>query len=293
MESSATCAALGSAFGELGSFEEALSYYQKSRALSPSDAHVESLEHLVNLSGRLAVELFSDMLGTRAANAPREIHVEAQKLFAEAERILDALLVLGETSERLSLKGGLYKRKAMVAVDSKERHRVLQQMAHFYNAAYDLGVAAQSDDAYYSLANRLAAEIVLAWPSSARRPRSKAARERLSAIKDGLEKIRSIAAQTTQGTDFWADTLMGNVLLGTCMARQEITAADLDDMLTVYSNAAIRGGSVRALGSVTDHIRFFQAMADPGTDAGRKDSLVESLESLREGVIAAATAAQL
>ena len=86
---------------------------------------------------------------------------------------------------------------------------------------------------------------------------------------------------------------MGNVLLGTCMARQEISAADLDDMLTVYSHAAIRGGSARALRSVTDHIRFFQAMADSGTDATKKGSLVASLESLREGVIAAATATKL
>jgi hypothetical protein len=34
-------------------------------------------------------------------------------------------------------------------------------------------------------------------------------------------------------------------------------------------------------------------MADPGTDASKKDPLVESLESLREGVIAAATATKL
>ena len=149
-------------------------------------------------------------------------------------------------------------------------------------------MAKQSDDAYYSLGNRLAAEIVLAWPSSANRPRSKAARERLSAIKSGLEEIKSIAART--GRDFWRDVLMGNVLLGTCMARQEISAKDLDDMLTVYSNAAIRGGSVRALRSVTDHIRFFQAMADPEANASRKDALVESLKSLRESVTAAATA---
>ena len=293
LESAATCAALADAFGELGSFEDALSYYQKSRALYPSDATVESLEHFANLSGRSAVELFSDMLGTRAAEAPREVHDEAEKLFAEAEKILDALLVIGKTSERLSLKGSLYKRKAMVAGDSKERHRLLQQMAGFYGEAYDLGVARQSADAYYSLANRLAAEIVLAWPLSARRPRSKAARERLSAIKSGLEEIRSIAARTKPGSDFWSDTLMGNVLLGTCMARQEISATDLDNMLNVYSNAAIRGGSARALRSVTDHIRFFQAMADPGTDATKKGSLVESLESLREGVTAAATATKL
>jgi hypothetical protein len=77
------------------------------------------------------------------------------------------------------------------------------------------------------------------------------------------------------------------------MARQEINAADLDNMLTVYSNAAIRGGSTRALRSVTDQIRFFEVMADPGTDAGKKSSLVESLETLREGVIAAAMATKL
>src|SRR5204863_3153531 len=134
------------------------------------------------------------------------------------------------------------------------------QMAHFYQAAYDLGFATRSNDAYYSLANRLAAEIVLAWPSSARRPRSKTARERLDAIKSGLEKIGSIAEQTKPGTDFWTDTLMGNVLLGKCMARQEISASDFDDILTIYSNAAIRGGSMRTLRSVTDQIRFFQAM---------------------------------
>ena len=288
MESSATCAALGSAFGELGKFEEALHYYEKSRGMHPADATVESLEHLVNLSGRLAVELFSDQLGTRAADAPPEVHTEANKLFAEADRILDALLVIGETSERLSLKGSLYKRKAMVAANSRERRGLLQQMAHFYQAAYDLGVAIRSNDAYYSLANRLAAEIVLAWPSNAKSPRSKAARERLSAIKSGLEKIKSIAEQTKPGTDFWTDTLMGNVLLGKCMARQEIGATDLSDMLTVYSNAAIRGGSVRVLRSVIDHIRFFQTMAELEANASRKDALVESLKSLRESVTAAA-----
>jgi hypothetical protein len=166
-------------------------------------------------------------------------------------------------------------------------------MAGFYGKAYDLDVAKQSADAHYSLANRLAAEIVLAWPLSARRPRSKAARERLRAIVSGLEEIRSIAARARPGRDFWNDTLMGNVLLGTCMARQEISAADLDNMLTVYSSAAVRGGSARALRSVTDQIRFFEAMADPGTDASTKGSIVESLETLREGVIAAATATKL
>jgi tetratricopeptide (TPR) repeat protein len=293
MRSSSICAALGSAYGEVGMFEEALSYYEKSRCIHPSDARIESLEDLANLSGRLAVGLFSDMLGTRAADAPRDLHARAQRLFAEAEQILDALLAIGKTPERLSLKGSLYKRIAMVAPDAKERRECLRQMVHYYNKAYELGVATQSGDTFYSLANRLAADIVLAWPSGARRPRSKAARERLEAIKNGLEKVRSIAAQIEPGTDFWTDALMGNVLLGNCMIRQEINAADFDEMLSVYANAAIRGGSVRALRSVTDHILFYQAMVDPGADAGEKDALVKSLQSLRERVTAAATATRL
>jgi tetratricopeptide (TPR) repeat protein len=291
--SSATCAALGSAFGELGMFEEAISYYHKSRRLCPSDANVDSLEHLVNLSGRLVVELYSDMLGGRAANAPRELRARAKRVFNEAERILNALLVIGKTSERLSLRGSLHKRRAMVAANSKERRDRLQQMARYYNEAYDLGVVARSNDAYYSLANRLAAEIVLAWPSDARRPRSKAARERLEAIKDGMEKIRSIAERTKPGTDFWTDTLRGNLLLGRCMSRQEISDRDFNDMLTVYSNAAIRGGSASALRSVTDHILFFQAMADAEANASAQSAIVKSLESLRERVTAAATATRL
>jgi hypothetical protein len=115
MESSATCAALGSAFAELGMFEEALSYYHKSRALYPSNAKVESLEHLADLSGRLAVEYFSDMLGTRAGDAPRHGAHAGQTTLRGSRADLDALLVIGRTSERLSLKGSLCKRRAMVA----------------------------------------------------------------------------------------------------------------------------------------------------------------------------------
>ena len=193
--SSATCAALGNAFGELGMFEEALSYYEKSRRLHPADAKVGSLEELVNLSGRWAVELYADRLGTRAADAPADLRSKADALFDEAERMLDALVVIGETSERLALKGSLYKRKVMVAADATTRRQLLKQMAHSYGAAYEAGVMAKSDDAYYSLANRLAAEIVLGWPSSARRRRTKAGRARLAAIEQGLRE----KAQEFQG----------------------------------------------------------------------------------------------
>jgi hypothetical protein len=166
-------------------------------------------------------------------------------------------------------------------------------MAHYYDAAYEMSITAKRDDAYYSLANRLAAEIVLAWPFTARRPLSKVAQKRLDAIESGLEKIRSIAEQTKPGTDFWTDTLTGNVLLGKCMARQEISETDLEHMRIVYSNAVLRGGSVRSLRSVTDHLRFFQAMAHAGGNKSRKDALVKSLTALRENVTAAVTAPNL
>jgi len=291
LASSANCAALASAYGELGMFEEALTYYEKSRSMHPADAKIESLEELVNLSGRWAIELFGDMLGPQAAAAPSEVRAKANELLAKAEEILNGLLVISKTSERLSLKGSLYKRKAMVASDSKERREILQEMAHHYDEAYELGVRAERDDAYYSLANRLAAEIVLSWSGSARRRLSKARKQRLDEIERGLETVKSIAERTNLGSDFWADTMRGNVVLGKCMARQEISGADLEQMRAIYSNAALRGGSVRWLRSVTDHIRFFQTMADAMAEPTHRDALVESLKSLRESVTAVATKA--
>jgi pentatricopeptide repeat protein len=293
LDSSATCGALASAYGELGMFDEALTYYEKIRSMHPADAKIESLEELVNLSGRWAVELFGDMLGPQAAAAPPEVRAKANELLATAEEILNGLLVIGKTSERLSLKGSIYKRKAMVATDSKERHEILRQMAHHYDAAYELGVRAERDDAYYSLANRLAAEIVLSWSDSARRRLSKAQKQRLDEIDRGLETVKSIAERTRFGSDFWADTMRGNVLLGKCMARQEISGADLEQLRAIYSNAAVRGGSIRWLRSVTDHIRFFQTMADAMADPGQKEALVESLKSLRESVTGVATKASV
>src|SRR5439155_275042 len=84
-------------------------------------------------------------------------------------------------------------------------------MVHFYNAAYELRVAKQSNDAYYSLTNRLAAEIVLSSPSGARRPRSKAAKQRLDAVQSGGERIRTIAGATKQGKEYWIDTREGKL----------------------------------------------------------------------------------
>jgi len=62
-------------------------------------------------------------------------------------------------------------------------------------------------------------------------------------------------------------------------------------MRAIYSNAALRGGSVRWLRSVTDHIRFFQTMADAMAEPTRRDALVDSLKSLRDSVTAVATKA--
>jgi len=62
-------------------------------------------------------------------------------------------------------------------------------------------------------------------------------------------------------------------------------------MRAIYSNAALRGGSVRWLRSVTDHMRFFQTMADAMAEPTHRDALVESLKSLRANLTAVATKA--
>jgi hypothetical protein len=125
-----------------------------------------------------------------------------------------------------------------------------------------------SDNAY-SLANRLAqnrhsrGRPVRVCRS--RRPRGGCP---LKLRSSGLQKLRSIMERTT-GDRFRAETLRK------CIAQRvapEISAKNCGEMLTVYSQMLHPWRSyVRR--SVTDQIRFFQAMADSGPmRAGRHSS---------------------
>ena len=93
--SSALCAAVAQAFGDLGDFGQADDYFSRMAACEHADAPMSALEQLWNLRVRHASEM--------AQKDPRKVS-EALRLLRQAETALKNLEAVGESSERSSLR---------------------------------------------------------------------------------------------------------------------------------------------------------------------------------------------
>jgi Tetratricopeptide Repeats-Sensor len=107
-----------------------------------SSAALRSVEQLANLEVRYAISLLaagaepavatvSETAGTASA--------DPEQLMKEAAELVKWLLNLDETPECLSLLGGIYKRRALLASD-KDRHSMLTEARDAYGCAYALAL---------------------------------------------------------------------------------------------------------------------------------------------------------
>jgi pimeloyl-ACP methyl ester carboxylesterase/tetratricopeptide (TPR) repeat protein len=112
-------AAFGSAYADVGSFEDAVTAYLAAVHHPRSGSPIVAIEQLANLEDRHARQLMQD--AARAAGPECEaIRKKALDWTEKAIERLEWLLILDETSERLSLLGGAYKRRAWVNHDVKD-----------------------------------------------------------------------------------------------------------------------------------------------------------------------------
>jgi hypothetical protein len=104
-----TWAKLGAAQAELGDFAGAIASLQQALDGPNSKYPVDTVERLANLMVRQAQKL-------RRAGLD---HARAEELFAEAKRLLDALLSIRPTAERLALKASYHKKRAASLFDRR------------------------------------------------------------------------------------------------------------------------------------------------------------------------------
>ena len=114
----------------------------------------------------------------------------------KARELLDRLIAVDPSVERLNLCGSLHKREAMIhaaAGSSEAELAALAEMRARYRAARELARSTASPDAFYPMINVLAAD--LASPAAGR-PRIEAAD--LAAIRE------SLASRVAASPDFWS-----------------------------------------------------------------------------------------
>jgi CHAT domain/Tetratricopeptide Repeats-Sensor len=280
LEDAGVCAAVGTAYGELREFEKAISHLGRLSRLELGEG-LAPIEQLANFKARWAETLVSvEAAGGKARRGqrPGALPVRATKLFEDAEKLLDALVSIGDTSERYSLLGSLHKLRARAAKASA-RESALDAMAKAYATAYDLARKAQRRDAYYSLLNQLAAGVALSWRG---RVRKRAQADRMAKeISSGLAELERLAdALDASSTSFWELALHGDRRLLGALWRRKLGPKDIDDIEAAYRQAALRCGSPREVDSVTGQLEFFSEMAATELPSGERKAVIDALEAL-------------
>lgn len=123
--------ALGDAYRALISYEPAVRCYRTALKVRDSEVPIGSVEQLAWVEHRLAIDMLTSNVRTAGLDKPNTVAA----LRRTAERRIDDLDRLGESSERHALRGGLYKQDASL-LTGDARRQALDRAAQEYAAAW-------------------------------------------------------------------------------------------------------------------------------------------------------------
>ncbi len=261
--SSALCAAVAQAFGDLDDFAQADQYFSRMAASDRADAPMSALEQLSNIRVRHAAAL--------AGEDPRKVR-EALRLLRETERVLGNLVAIGASSERYSLLGSLYKRRAIL-VRGRARRAALEEMQRAYARAFDLAGRDDSSVRAYALGNRLASDVILGWSGRGRRGGDE--------LRKGLRTYAEIAEELRRkSTAFFELAATADYLLLSELAKGALSTAARRRVQEAFVQAGLRGVVPRHRASFRDQLGFYAAMSVTELRGARGRALKASLDEL-------------
>jgi CHAT domain-containing protein len=260
-------AAFARAWAEVGDFNEAIKTYRKAILESKSGAVLGTIEQLANLQDRYASRLRAERQlqasTTAVENAAQDLP-DPDELINEAIEWLEWLRKkLGDTTERLSLLGALYKRLALATM-GRTRALKLKKAKEYYGKAHE-NVLKETDslDPYPTL-NWLTLRFCL-------KDRNK---EELLHLIDETKKVVKEREQRQEAT-FWdrvglPDTTLLRHLIKGDLARHEQEVTEL------YRRVIASGPTERELSSVRNNLDFLIAMLD-----ARENNTVKALRNIK------------
>lgn len=263
----AVAEAFGVAWNAAGDADSAIAWYGRALAANDGSASLKASEQLGNLQVRQAwkrVESAADALrrvrGKGRSEKAAQAHLAAVTQAARgtltgALKLLNQLVALQPTMERLSLCGSACKRLAMI--ERAEGHRAacaqaLRQMLACYSAAEQLGRDAGMTDWYYPALNRLAAEAALIASGEDKAVVAPLDAERVSAVRQVL------IAKTRDDPDFWSVIGLTELRLYDALARGTL-ATDSAGIQLDFDQLNARMQGTPKWGSVLDQLHFVLA----------------------------------
>jgi hypothetical protein len=252
-------AAIGLAWGEMGEWAEAIPPLETAIKAEKSNCPLRVLEQCANFKVRLAAKQFSEC-------APADRDRNRNEYVVIIERAIDDLKILSgfaETEERLSLIGGSYKRLALVQTEPSGRDRAKQEMANYYEKAYEKRQKA------YAFTN-WATAFMLVDPAAAKKKNFETV---AVSLKDAL------TTDLVNEQNFWNFAGIADIdlvrfinasLPATPAALNEKAAELKNEIIKGYRRAINRGVSPREKGSVIENLDFVIEMIKNPDDPIRK-----------------------
>ena len=236
-QTGAVAEAFANAWSKSGDQQKAVEWYEKARAASDGSVSMAGLEQLANLyvrsawssvesAGRDTKPSAPAKKGSRKKVAkprarrertPSAVTVKtALAQLGKARELLDRLIAVDPSVERLNLCGSLHKREAMIhaaAGESDAERAALASMRARYLAARELATSS-SADLFYPMLNLLAAELALSDDGQPRIPAKD-----LAAIRELL------AARVAAAPDFWSVVGQTELKMYEALAAGSLAAA--------------------------------------------------------------------
>jgi hypothetical protein len=286
----AVAEAFGLAWNAAGDADSAIVWYGRALAANDSSASMKATENWGNLRVRqawqqvddaaTALRRFRGMKGQAAAEratraALAGVIAPARDAIASALQLLNQLVALQPTMERLSLCGSAHKRLAMIervdgaaASDRAAERQALRQMLSSYEEAERLGRETGLLNWYYPALNRLAAEVALGnLRSKGPRPAVQLDAERLAALRQAL------IGKTRDDPDFWSVSGLTGLRLYEALAQGRL-ADQRADIEQDYDALQVRMPSLPKWKSVLDQLDFVLAgTLSSGTRTEREAAL--------------------
>ena len=234
----ATLATFGMAWDALGEFRRAIDAFEKAIGLNRTTAPLHAIERLANLEDRYATKI------SRSKTAANAGDLSPQKYRERSISRYQALIALGETVERHTGLGAVYKRQSDTdAVTVTERKKLLRAARDAYGHAHQLAQAETGKIDPFPTQNWLALRYLL--------------REKIdpSVVKD----LRTAASDVSKhAQDIWSlmaepDSLLIEALIGGDLDKR------LKDVKSAFQRALDLGTySVGELDSMTAQLSFME-----------------------------------
>lgn len=286
-------AAIGRAYGELSDFERAIDYYTRAGVSEKAMFPVKALEQLANLQARYAEHLWRD---AEEKDRKGPLRATLGDRFDTAKATLERLNTFGESVERLSLLGGVAKRRAMTLADKAAIADALREMQKCYGKAYELAEDRGVSDVFWPQINAVVAQLARSWIQPAPAPAAAKVKDRRkklrrkgdvpapaaaapSPLAKDIQELAAIAVERAKETDFWSAAFVAESALMSALDARTPDALASSELLEKYREAQQRGRSRRELDSIVTQVRFLAAMANasPAPDVKKLAPALERL----------------